>query len=258
MHRIATVATYNLLHGLDVRASGRLDLGAAAESIGTLGTDVVAVQEVDRHLERSGSVDQVAWLAERLGWHGVFAAAILGDPERSWTTPDGTDLGGPAYGVGILSRFPIVDWRARPLPGGGDGERRRRPTNPANPGWDREPRVALTATVLTDHGPLPVTTTHLSYLPWRAARQLRATSAHVGHAERALLLGDLNLTPRVVRRVLPSWDHHELPATYPSWQPRLRIDHVVSRGLAVTALRVGPSVSDHLPLLADIEAAEQA
>src|SRR6185503_5588957 len=43
------IATFNLLHGLDVR-SNRVDLDAAAEAIDKLDADVVAVQEVDRGL----------------------------------------------------------------------------------------------------------------------------------------------------------------------------------------------------------------
>ena len=49
------IATYNLLHGLDVR-SRQVDLDAAAEAIDKLDADVVAVQEVDRGLSRSGEV----------------------------------------------------------------------------------------------------------------------------------------------------------------------------------------------------------
>ena len=56
------IATFNLLHGLDVR-SNRVDLDAIAEAIDALDVDVVAVQEVDRGLPRSGELDQVAELA---------------------------------------------------------------------------------------------------------------------------------------------------------------------------------------------------
>ena len=68
------VVTYNLLHGLDVR-SEQVDLDAAARAIEALGADVVAVQEVDRGLRRTDERDQVAEIAKRLGWHGVFAPA---------------------------------------------------------------------------------------------------------------------------------------------------------------------------------------
>ena len=72
------IATFNLLHGLDVR-SNRVDLDAAAEAIDKLDADVVAVQEVDRGLGRTDELDQVAELAARLDRTGVFAPALLGD-----------------------------------------------------------------------------------------------------------------------------------------------------------------------------------
>ena len=103
------VATFNLLHGLDVR-SRQIDLDAAAEAIDKLDADVVAVQEVDRGLGRSGELDQVAELAARLGRTGVFAPALLGDPTLRWIRGPGADPdpGGPAYGIGLLSRLPLT------------------------------------------------------------------------------------------------------------------------------------------------------
>ena len=68
------VATWNLLHGIDVRTR-RVDIGVVADGIAALDADVVAVQEVDRELIRSGGIDQVGALADKLGWHGVFAPA---------------------------------------------------------------------------------------------------------------------------------------------------------------------------------------
>jgi endonuclease/exonuclease/phosphatase family metal-dependent hydrolase len=82
------VATYNLLHGLDVR-SGRDDLDGAAEAIAGLDADVVAVQEVDRGLTRSGECDQIAELAARLDRTGIFVPALLGDPTARWARGPG-------------------------------------------------------------------------------------------------------------------------------------------------------------------------
>jgi len=96
------IATYNLLNGLDLR-SGRVDLDAVCQLIAALDVDVVALQEVDRGLERTGGIDQVVKLAELLGWHGVFGPALLGDPDTQWSvcpTEDraepGTTPGTPA------------------------------------------------------------------------------------------------------------------------------------------------------------------
>ncbi|HKQ42624.1 MAG TPA: metal-dependent hydrolase, partial [Pseudonocardia sp.] len=69
------IATYNLLSGRDIRTGGHFDLEAVAEAIKELEVDVVALQEVDRGLIRSGECDQVAELATRLGRTGIFAPA---------------------------------------------------------------------------------------------------------------------------------------------------------------------------------------
>jgi endonuclease/exonuclease/phosphatase family metal-dependent hydrolase len=253
------VATYNLLHGLDVR-SGTVDLDAAADAIAGLEADVVAVQEVDRGLTRSAGRDQVAELAARLGVTGVFAPALLGDPTLRWERGPGADPdpGGPAYGVGLLSALPLTAVAVAALPGGGPGQARpRRPDakHPPIPYRDGEPRAALRATVEAAWGPVAVTTAHLSFVPWRGRRQLTWAAAFAQGApdgSAAVLFGDLNLPARVVATALRrrGWRTAPAGATFPSWQPVAQLDHLLVRGeVTVTDLRVGPrGPSDHLPL----------
>ena len=145
------ITTFNLLHGLDVR-SRQVDLDAAADAVDKLDADVVAVQEVDRGLSRSGEVDQVAELAARLDRTGVFAPALLGDPTLRWIRGPGADPdpGGPAYGIGLLSRLPVTAVAIAALPGGGPGQAQA-PTARLPPSpilyRDGEPRAALRVTV---------------------------------------------------------------------------------------------------------------
>lgn len=251
---MTTVATFNILHGMDP-STGRVDLATVAGAIAGLDADVVALQEVDREQRRSCGVDQIAWLAAELGAHGAFAPALLGDPNRAWVPPSGGDPGGPAYGVGILSRHPITQRRSRRLPGGGAGLRSRPERQNMRPGWDHEPRTALTCAIETADGPLSVTVTHLSYLPWRGLAQLRAAIRSAAGSP-SVLLGDLNLPAATVRLATPGWDHHPTAATHPAWQPRARIDQILSRGLEVTGARaVQATTSDHLPVVAEVRPA---
>ena len=268
---VLRVATANCLHGLDVRhgAPGPADeaaLDALAGTLAGLEADVIALQEVDRHLARSDHVDQVAWLADRLGMHGVFAPALLGDPDRSWRpVPDEypiSEVTDPhpasgAYGIGLLSAFPIEAVHRRRLPGGRAGTRQpaRRTTadGPPRPGWDFEPRVALRADIRTPSGVVAVTTAHLSYLPWRGLRQLIATGALAAAGDAtAVVLGDFNLPPWAVRAALPGWRHAGGAETYPAAAPRMQVDHILVRGAvsAGVARPAGPLTSDHLPLVA--------
>jgi endonuclease/exonuclease/phosphatase family metal-dependent hydrolase len=253
------IATYNLLHGLDVR-SGKVDLDAAAAAIAALEADVVAVQEVDRGLGRSGGCDQVAELASRLGQTGVFAPALLGDPTLRWQRGPGADPdpGGPAYGIGLLSALPLTAVAIAALPGGGPGQARpRRPDarRPPIPYRDGEPRAALRVSVEAPWGPVAVTTAHLSFVPWRGRRQLATVCAFARggpDGAAAVLLGDLNLPPRVVEPALRrrGWRTAAAGPTFPSWQPVAQLDHLLVRGdVTLTDLRVGPlGPSDHLPL----------
>jgi endonuclease/exonuclease/phosphatase family metal-dependent hydrolase len=257
------VATYNLLHGLDLR-TGRVDLDAAAAAIDALDADVVGVQEVDRDLARSGGVNQVEELATLLGRTGIFAPALLGDPELRWARGPGADPdpGGPAYGIGLLSRLPLTAVAIVALPGGGPGTvRPRRPDSRRPPIRDGEPRAALRVTVDGPSGPVAVTTAHLSFVPWRGRRQL-ATLARFAVADAnvpgAVLLGDLNLPPQVVEPALRRRGWRTAPAgpTFPTWKPITQLDHLFVRGTVELAdLRVGaPGPSDHLPLCATVHA----
>jgi endonuclease/exonuclease/phosphatase family metal-dependent hydrolase len=252
------LVAWNLLHGLDL-TTGRVDLGAVAAALAVLDVDVVAVQEVDRELPRSGRSDQVGELARRLGWHGVFAPALLGDPERRWVPvpADGRDIGGPAYGIGLLSRWPLSRPVRVALPGGGPVERSC--GCPPVPRWsDREPRVALRATVPAGHREVVVTTTHLSFVPWRALRQLRrALGLARADTGPAVLLGDLNLPLRTLRLALAGtgWSAARAGPSFPARRPRTQIDHVLVRGVRAAHPRVGPrGPSDHLPVHARLVA----
>lgn len=234
--------------------TGQVDLAAAAEAIAALGVDVVGVQEVDRGLPRTGHADQVAELARATGMHGVFAPALLGDPDRTWSIVPEQDPGGPAYGVGLLTRAPLSGVRRVQLPGGGDG-RRSPNASLRNPGWDREPRVVVAGDLPLDGATVRVATTHLSYLPWRGMTQFRAALVAVAaDAGAALLIGDLNLPAWPVRLALrDGWSHAGGQPTYPAWRPRVQIDQLLVRGLRVDEIAVTPpATSDHLPLVATL------
>ncbi len=90
-----TIVCYNIHHGNPPAKPGLIDLDAIANVIAAQNPDLVALQEVDVNIKRSGNVDQAAYLAKRLNMHFYFAKAI--------------DHDGGDYGVAVLSRFPIED-----------------------------------------------------------------------------------------------------------------------------------------------------
>ncbi len=94
------VLTYNIHHGEGV--DGRVDLERIAGVIRRAEADLVALQEVDRGVGRSGRVDQPARLAALTGMQVVFEKNI--------------DVQGGAYGNAVLSRFPVERYRNHHLP----------------------------------------------------------------------------------------------------------------------------------------------
>ena len=255
------VATFNLLHGRSV-AHGRVevtDLRAAARE---LDADVLGLQEVDRHQERSGLVDQTAEVAAALGAaHWRFVPAVHGTPGRvvSWTRSgedDGAMTTGPTYGVGLVSRHPVRRWSVRrfgPAPVG-------MPLMvPGQRGLTRipdEPRVALAAEIETPEGSLTVVTAHLSFVPGWNVAQLRALVRWAqGMPGPRLLVGDFNL-PGPLPRLVSRWTQLARVATYPSWKPRVQFDHVLADGVPESAVHdvvaVRLPVSDHCALVVDL------
>ncbi|MER8183607.1 endonuclease/exonuclease/phosphatase family protein [Kitasatospora sp. NPDC094015] len=222
------IATFNLLHGQPVAADGSpLPFpepagdpgGPLADAVTALDADVLALQEVDRHQDRSGLVDQSAVAAKAMGaadWR--FAAAVHGRPApvAGWLTdPEITGLKvyGPAevdtatdrpcYGTALLTRLPVHHWRARrfaPAPFGLPlrvaGRRGLTPV-------PDEPRAALAAVLEGAHGPFTVVATHLSFVPGWNVAQLAAIRRWIADLPKPyLVLGDFNLVGAVPRTVL--------------------------------------------------------
>ena len=252
------VATFNLLSGRSV-TDGQVraaDLTAAATA---LDADVVGLQEVDRAQDRSlrRRPDRARGRGAGRGM-GRFVPAVDGTPGGDWTAStwdDGSLAEGPGYGIGMVSRLPVLSWRVR----------RFRPAPlgmpllvPGSRGLTRvpdEPRIALAAVVQGPAGTMTVINAHLSFVPGWNVRQLRAIArwARALPAPR-LLLGDLNL-PGAVPRLVTGWSQLARVPTYPSWRPRVQFDHVLAdTPMPVTAVQALPlQVSDHCALVVDVD-----
>src|SRR5690554_5602511 len=89
------VISYNIHHGAD--KDEKMTLDEMGEFIKSTGADLVGLQEVDSLCNRSGNVDQMKRLSEITGMHYAFVKHFAYD--------------GGAYGLGILSRYPLSDIR---------------------------------------------------------------------------------------------------------------------------------------------------
>ena len=228
-----TVASYNIRHGRGIDDVVALDRTAAA--LRALDADIIGLQEVDEAVNRSGNIDEAAFLGEELAMHYAFGAFF--------------DYDGGRYGMAILSRLPILESRSIRLP---DGE---------------EPRVALMATVVLPSGDtVAVVNVHFDWLDNDADRFHQAeflTNALQQLTLPWLILGDFNDLPtsRTLGLFYPLVEGARKPTgarfTFPAPDPVKEIDYIfAAKGhrweIDDLTVRVDSATSDHRPVTARV------
>jgi len=201
------VLSYNIHHGEGI--DRELDLERIARVILSVQPDLVALQEVDRRVERSGWVDQPAELSRLTKMKVVFEKNI--------------DFQGGQYGNAVLSRLPIAAHKNVQLPRLDEGEQRGVLVCEVKP-----PKLDQAVLFLA---------THLDHRPHDRERLASARQINQLVAKRrdapAILAGDLNATPDgdVLAAFDQKWkvaNQDELP-TVPVGEPRRQIDFILSR-----------------------------
>jgi len=230
------VLCYNIHYGQG--NDGVYDLKRLANVINKAKPDLVALQEVDVVVERSGRVHQLQQLAKLTGLKGRYG------PTQHYQ--------GGLYGNAVLSRFPIHNVQIQPLP-----------YTDATKQLTTYPRGAIAVTVKTSNGtPMRFISTHFQHnLAEDRVAQAKAINKLFVNDDTSvsILAGDMNATPESepVKILQEKWtnaiDKTAAPSA-PSRNPRSRIDYVFFRG---TQLRLENSrvitddmASDHCPVLA--------
>lgn len=224
------VVSYNIRHGRGM--DGEVNLERTAAVLRELTPDVVALQEVDNQVTRSGGTDQAAVLGGLLGMEHAFGSFM--------------DYQGGQYGMAILSRHPIVRVDPVTLPEG------------------NEPRVALAVELEMPGGRrIMVVSVHFD---WVADDGLRFAQAEhlAGYLDALevpyLLVGDFNDEPS--SRTLGLFRSRAIEAakpagagfTFPSGEPEKEIDYLFAAPAAAwdvgTATVIAErEASDHRPVL---------
>ncbi|HEV8080091.1 MAG TPA: endonuclease/exonuclease/phosphatase family protein [Chitinophagaceae bacterium] len=97
------ILSYNIHHANPPSKPNFIDIEAIAIAIKKQSPDLVALQEIDVHTNRSGkSINEAEEIARLVGMKYYFAKAI--------------DYDGGEYGVAILSKFPMDKMTNTPLP----------------------------------------------------------------------------------------------------------------------------------------------
>jgi len=196
--------------------------------------DVVGLQEADAGSLRSGFVNQTQYLAE--------AAEF-----PYWThQPNRKIAQFAASSNGLLTRLKPQEVLDYPLPGRIPG------------------RGALWVRFGSGDAALILVVAHLSLGPAARKRQLGFIGELIGKQPHAILMGDMNCTAHgdelkaVYRHTALVPPPRPSPATFPSWEPRRAIDHILTTpDIAIEQLWTLPHpVSDHLPLAARVRLPE--
>ena len=193
------------------------------------GHDFVAVQEADAGSLRTRFVNQLEYLAKRAGFShmGLTVTRDLRPVAR--------------HAMGYLSRWPVAREQAHVLPAFIPGRR------------------ALSVHLGPEAGGLNLLLTHLSLGRKDRHRQLDYLAQLVSHNAPTVLLGDLNCDAEALR-THPAlarsgfWVPHTTPMTFPSWQPRHSLDHILTTPhVEVHRIEALPhAFSDHLPIVAEV------
>lgn len=229
------VLAYNIHHGEGM--DEKLDLVRIAELIRDHDPDVVALQEIDSVTNRTNHVDQAVELGRLTNMTPVFGRFMAYD--------------GGAYGMALLSRWPIVESRNIRLP---DGD---------------EPRTALSAVVKSPQTGQLVRVVGIHFYRTASERMAQTVSLleqlDATDTERStptILAGDFNSEPdsEVMNHLARTWtivDKGNDHMTFSSFDPTKEIDFVMYKPASqftVTDqwLVDEPVASDHRPLVVDL------
>jgi len=228
-----TLMTFNIYHGETMK--GDFDLNYIAHIIDEKHPDFVALQEVDFKTKRALNKDLATELGIRTGLAPLFGQAM--------------PFNGGAYGVGLLSKWPIEHSQVIQLPGT----------------TKSEPRVALEISVgLPSGNRLFFVSTHLDHSDAEVRRQQMQFLAKRYDTKEipVIMAGDFNEIPcgENMKTVLENFqmcDEQSQQATYPSNQPTDKIDYILlSKGPAWEVLStevVSDSIaSDHQALTSKV------
>jgi len=233
--RTFRVMTYNIHHGAGL--DGKIDFQRIADLIKREQADIVALQEVDRGVQRTARRDCPAELAALTGMTCVFS--------------NNFHFQGGEYGNAVLTRFPVKRWTNRHY-------RMLRPD---------EQRGLLQLALDLGGRELVFLNTHIDFRGDDAERlsnvaeMLEVTKAWRGRP--IILCGDFNDTPgsRVHQKLARAFTDTWLAAglgdgfTIPAQKPNKRIDFIwLSRGSSLEPVRAWvpeSQASDHLPVVTE-------
>jgi endonuclease/exonuclease/phosphatase family metal-dependent hydrolase len=232
------VLCYNIHYGQG--NDSEYNLQRLADVIKAAKPDLVALQEVDVGVKRSGRLHEVKILGELTNLKSHFG------PTQHYE--------GGLYGNAVLTNLPVESVLIQPLP-----------YTEATPELTTYPRGLISVTVTLPNGPrLNFISTHFQHNVEadRVAEAKFINQLFGVDSTTTILAGDMNAVPgsEPIRILEEKWKNAIDPAaapSAPSSNPRSRIDYVFYRGDSLKMISseviAEPMASDHCPVLAVFE-----
>ena len=257
------IASWNIMHG-EIVTPGKSDdaLALFKESVLAINAQVIGLQEVDHSHPRSGSINQAKEIAQSMkaqDWafapcfYVIDDQQINIDPKETPIITNANESTTAAYGIAIISRIPVQEWRRHNLPLAKLGKFMTISTNGklVRIYATDHSRCALAA-VLAD---VILINVHLSFIwpfNWRQFQSVKkwASELEAEFKRPVFIMGDLNL-----RRL--GWGNrwHSLidSVTFPVWKPKRQIDYFLSKNVFNVSSHIYTSaISDHFAISMDI------
>ena len=245
------VLCYNIHYGQG--NDGVYDIPRLADVINAAKPDLVALQEIDVHVKRSGRLHELRILADKTGMVAHFG------PTQHYE--------GGLFGNGILSKLPVHDVHIQPLP-----------YTEATPEKVTYPRAVVAAVVELPNGKkIRIASTHFQHnLEEDRLAEAEAINQHFANDDPSadtmgaqaaglptILAGDLNAQPGSdpIVELQKKWTfalEDEPAPSAPSKAPKSRIDYILHR--SADPIRIvehhvinDAMASDHCPVFAVVE-----
>lgn len=235
------IMSYNIRHGEGM--DNVLDLSRSAAVIKSQAPDLCGLQEVDEHCLRTDSVGQTEYLAQKTTMKGTFGKFM--------------NYQGGEYGLATLTLKPLISTKVLQLP---DGK--------------YEPRVAIVHEVQIAKGcTIAFANVHFDWISEKEGginrmNQAQALVKYIDELKRpAIITGDFNCTPdspTMKYFAEQGFIFVQKGADNLSFQGKEKgeIDHVIYRNEGKVKFKSKsikllnePIVSDHRPLIAELEVA---
>lgn len=238
------VMSYNIhIANPPSKPEGVVDINAIVKVIENEKPDIIALQEVDRFTNRSGTgLDQAKEIAQRSGMNYYFAKAM--------------DQDGGEIGQAILTRYPIEATDTHALPGADGVEAYIRSIGVVQVEIENGQKVLFGAV-------------HLDHLTDQSRRaQVREMMIYLRdtYPDMPIIIGgDLNMTPtneiwNLINTAYVRGCNYICPGTFPASNARTTIDYLFMNHKADTLFDISDYytvpetyASDHLPLAMELE-----